>query len=379
MVDSLPNVVGACRDSSGASDEAPFLATDESWGGKQEKTMSKKIRLSTVGFAAFVALIAPSKPAAANFFCDFFGLFCRVDCGSLKPVANFGKNPGKLEMCAYVPPNLPQDRPLVVALHGCTQQAKDYGDGPGWTKLADEYRFALLLPQQTKANNQNTCFNWFQPDDVKRHDADGTTGEAASIWAMVQKMQTDFKTDPHQVYVTGLSAGGAMAAALLAAYPEVFKAAAIVAGIPAGCAQGLGDAFSCINPGKDLSPKEWGDRVRAAAGHADGGNVPKVAVWQGSADRTVNPMNAGELVDEWTNVVGIDQTPDKTATVNGAGYKGYADASGTVLVEEYVIPGMDHGVAVDPTHGCGKAAPFILDKGICSSRLIVTFWGLQPN
>jgi poly(3-hydroxybutyrate) depolymerase len=171
-----------------------------------------------------------------------------------------------------------------------------------------------------------------------------------------------------------------MTAALLAAYPEVFKGGAIVAGIPYGCAQGMADAFSCMSPGKDLSPQEWGNRVRAAApGHAAGGNVPKVAVGQGSADGTVKPMNAGEMVDEWTNVVGIDQTPDKSATVNGADYKGYADTSGTVLVEEYMIPGMDHGVAVDPTHGCGKAAPYILDKGICSSRLIVTFWGLSPN
>ena len=132
-----------------------------------------------------------------------------------------------------------------------------------------------------------------------------------------------------------------------------------------------------MNPGKDLSPQEWGNRVRAAAaGHAAGGNAPKVAVWQGSADSMVKPMNADELVQEWTNVAGIDQTPDKTATVDGADYKGYADASGTVLVEEYVIPGMDHGVAVDPPHGCGTAAPYILDKGICSSQLIVTFWGL---
>jgi poly(hydroxyalkanoate) depolymerase family esterase len=350
--------------------------------------MRRKTKLATIGIAVAVGSLAIAGPADAGIFDNLLcslGIkyFCPrngPDCGSLTAVTDFGKNPGELEMCAYVPSRLAENRPLVVALHGCTQQAKDYDDGPGWTKLADEYRFALLLPQQTKANNQNTCFNWFQPDDVKRHDAGGTTGEAASIWAMVQKMQTDYKTDPHQVYVTGLSAGGAMTAALLAAYPEVFKAGAVVAGIPAGCAQGVGDAFSCMNPGKNLSPKEWGDRVRAAApGHAAGSKVPKVAVWQGSADGTVNPMNAGELVDEWTDVLGIDQTPDKTATVNGAGYKGYADASGTVLVEEYIIPGMDHGVAVDPPHGCGKAAPYILDKGICSSRLIVTFWGLQPN
>jgi poly(hydroxyalkanoate) depolymerase family esterase len=344
--------------------------------------MSKKPWRSMFGLAAVAAVMALSKPAAADWLCDWFGIGCppQPDCGSLTPVAKFGNNPGELEMCAYVPSGLPAGRPLVVALHGCTQQAKDYGDGPGWTRLADEYRFALLLPQQTQSNNSSKCFNWFEPNDVKRHDAAGPTGEVASIWAMIQEMQTDYNTSRDEVYVTGLSAGGAMTAALLAAYPEVFKGGAIVAGIPYGCARGMTDAFSCMNPGKDLSPQEWGDRVRAAApGHGPASGAPKIAIWQGAADGTVKPMNAGEMVDEWTNVVGIDQTPDKTATVDGADYKGYADASGTVLVEEYIIRGMDHGVAIDPAHGCGKAAPYILDEGICSSRRIVTFWGLSPN
>jgi poly(hydroxyalkanoate) depolymerase family esterase len=348
--------------------------------------MKTKICYLTIGIAMVFGATA-SRPAEAgvfDFLCPLIPYFCpspiKTDCGSLTPVTDFGKNQGELEMCAYVPQALPEGRPLVVALHGCMQQAKDYGDGPGWTKLADEYRFALLLPQQTTSNNQNKCFNWFQPDDVKRHDAGGTTGEAASIWAMIQKMQADYKTDPDRVYVTGLSAGGAMAAALLAAYPEVFKGAGINAGVPYGCAQGLVEAFNCMNPGKDMLPTEWGDRVRAAApGHVASHSVPKVSVWQGSADTTVAPMNAHELVDEWTNVDGIDETPDKTATVNGADYKGYADPEGSVLVEEYVIPDMLHGVAIDPAHGCGTAAPYILDKGICSSRLIVTFWGLSPT
>jgi poly(hydroxyalkanoate) depolymerase family esterase len=329
--------------------------------------------------AAIAGTMAFSGSAGAGLLCDFFGMGCPPTCGSLTQITDFGKNPGELLMCVYVPDGLPADRPLVVALHGCTQQAQDYGDGPGWTQLADKYRFALLLPQQTRANNLTKCFNWFKPDDVKRHDAAGMTGEAASIWEMIQKMQFNDKTDPKQVYVTGLSAGGAMTAALLTAYPEVFQGGAIVAGIPYGCAKGMMDGFSCMNTGKDLSPQQWGDQVRAAApGHIAGDGAPKVAIWQGLTDSMVEPTNAGELVDEWTNVVGIDQTPDQIATVNGAKYKGYADGSGTVLVEEYLIPGMDHGVAIDPTHGCGKAAPYILDKGICSSQLIVTFWGLSP-
>lgn len=344
--------------------------------------MIAKLRYPMFALAAVATVTTLNTPAAADWFCDWFGIGCppKPDCGSLTPVAEFGNNPGELDMCAHVPSGLPAGRPLVVALHGCTQQAQDYGDGPGWTKLADEYRFALLLPQQTEGNNSSKCFNWFEPTDTKRHDAGDTAGEAASIWTMIQKMQADYKTDPDQVYVTGLSAGGAMTAVMLAAYPEVFRGGAIVAGVPYGCARGMVDALNCMNPGKDLSPQEWGKRVRAAApAHVPATGAPRVAVWQGSADGMVMPMNAGEMVDQWTDVVGIDQTADKTAVVDGADYRGYADASGTVLVEEYVIPGMDHGVAVDPAHGCGKAAPYILDEGICSSRRIVTFWGLSPN
>lgn len=322
-------------------------------------------------------MISLSAPATAG---EWWWGSKKPECGSLTAVAEFGENRGGLEMCAYVPDGLSAGRPLVVALHGCTQQSKDYADGPGWTKLADEYQFAVLLPQQTEDNNATTCFNWFEPDDVKRHDAGGEIGEVASIWEMIQKMQTDYETDPNQVYVTGLSAGGAMTTALLAAYPEVFAGGAIIAGIPAGCAQDVAAALNCMNPGKDMSPQEWGDQVRAAApGHVAGDGVPRVAVWQGSADTTVMPKNAEELIDQWTNIIGIDRVADETSMVSGASYKGYANNSGTILVEEYLVPGMPHGVAVDPANGCGVAAPFILDEGICSSRLIVDFWGFSPE
>jgi poly(hydroxyalkanoate) depolymerase family esterase len=338
--------------------------------GKEPRRELKALVCLTAFSAMFL-----SGPASAGWLCDWFGWGC---CGSLTEVTNFGKNDGNLQMCVYTPKGLPADRPLVVALHGCVQQAEDYGAGPGWTQLADEHRFALLLPQQKRANNPNKCFNWFLPDDVKRHDAGGTAGEAASIWEMVQKMEAaPNKVDPKKVYVTGLSAGGAMTAFLLSAYPDVFKAGAIVAGIPFGCAQNLSDGLTCMNTGKDLTPQQWGDRVRAAAqGHTAGKGTPRVSIWQGTADTVVKPMNAGELVDEWTNVLGIDQTPDSNTTVSGAQRREYADGQHKVLVEQYLVPGMDHGVSIDLAHGCGKAAPYILDKGLCSSRLIVDFWGI---
>ena len=122
--------------------------------------------------------------------------------------------------------------------------------------------FALLLPQQQSANNANSCFNWFEPGDTARG-----AGEARSIKQMVDRMRSDYGSDAGKIFVTGLSAGGAMAAVMLATYPEVFAAGAVIAGLPYRCAGTLVQALSCMSPGTNLTPSQWGDKVRAASSH----------------------------------------------------------------------------------------------------------------
>lgn len=102
--------------------------------------------------------------------------------------------------------------------------------------------------------------------------------------------------DPGRVFVTGLSAGGAMTSVMLATYPDVFAGGAIVAGIPYRCGTGLSAAFSCMSPGKDLSPDAWGDKVRNASGHT--GPWPRVSIWHGGSDYTVNVLNATEEMEQ---------------------------------------------------------------------------------
>jgi poly(hydroxyalkanoate) depolymerase family esterase len=291
---------------------------------------------------------------------------------ALSQVSSFGSNPGNLRMFKQVPVGLPANSPLVVALHGCTQSASSYDNETGWAKFAEKAQFALLLPEQQRGNNQNLCFNWFQPNDTRRNQ-----GEALSIKQMIDKMKMDHAIDPKRVYVTGLSAGGAMTAVMLATYPEVFDAGAIVAGLPYQCATGTFGAFSCMSPGKNQSADQWGTLVRNASSHR--GPWPRVSIWQGTADTTVAPMNAAELVDQWTNVNGIDQTPDGHDTVNGQTHQVFKNTNGKVLVESYMIANMGHGTPIAPGPGeeqCGTAAPFILDAGICSSFHIAKFWGL---
>ncbi|KAA5832722.1 PHB depolymerase family esterase [Saccharopolyspora hirsuta] len=295
-----------------------------------------------------------------------------ASAAELREVTGFGTNPGALRMFEYVPDGLPEGRPVVVALHGCTQDAAGYGTGAGWVELADRAQFTLVLPQQEQANNANRCFNWFQSGDTARG-----SGEAESIAQMVQRAIGDTGADPARVHVTGLSAGGAMTAVMLAAYPDVFAGGGVVAGVPHGCASTMPDAFTCMNPGKDRTPQQWGDAVRGASSHQ--GPWPTLSIWHGTADYTVAPANQRELVEQWTNVHGIPATPTSTDTIAGYPHESYADSSGRTLVETVSVTGMGHGQPIDPGTAdgqCGQAGPYLLDVDVCASWHLSRSWGL---
>jgi feruloyl esterase len=293
----------------------------------------------------------------------------------LTAVSGFGSNPGNLRMLTYVPEVLSPSPALVVVLHGCTQTAAGYDHGSGWSTLADRYGFVLLYAEQQEANNPKRCFNWFQPGDIERN-----RGEAHSIRQMVEHAIQEHGVDRSRVFVTGLSAGGAMTSTMLATYPEVFASGAIIAGLPYRCATSVPEAFECMFQGKTHSAHEWGDLVRQASTHR--GPWPKVSVWHGSADATVKPMNAGEIIKQWTNVHGLSSDPSYTETVDGYPRRVWTDASGEEVIEEYVITGMAHGtplaVGVDE-NSHGAAGPFLLDVGISSSYRIAKFWGLTEG
>ncbi|MFJ8648625.1 alpha/beta hydrolase family esterase [Streptomyces sp. NPDC093546] len=294
---------------------------------------------------------------------------------TLTPVTGFGSNPGQLSMYVHRPATLPAAPPLVVALHGCTQSARAYADHSGLPELAARAGFLLVLAEQSSANNANKCFNWFQTSDSRRGQ-----GEAASIRQMVAHAVASYGADPKRVYVTGLSAGGAMTSVMLAAYPDVFAAGAVVAKLPYDCARDVASAYSCMNPGVDLTPAQWAQRVRDA--HPGWtGPWPRVAVWHGDRDTTVVPRNADELRDQWTAVHGLAQSPTRTSLIgpNATRHEEYAAADGSVAVEVNRVPGIGHGTPVDPGTGpqqCGStSAAYFLDS-ICSSHWIAAFFGL---
>lgn len=288
----------------------------------------------------------------------------------LADVAAFGANPGALGMLAYAPPGLKPGAPLVVVLHGCTQDAAGYDSNAGWTALADEAGFAVLYPEQKRSNNAQGCFNWFLPADSARG-----LGESRSIREMIATMVKRHRIDERRIFVTGLSAGGAMAAALLADYPDVFAGGAVIAGLPCGAAASMGEAFEAMARPRERTGAELGDLVRAGSRHK--GPWPTISIWHGGADRTVTPKNADALVRQWLNVHGAPEKGFREEAGDGFKRRVWQKA-GRDVVELHLIDGMGHGTPLDGRMG-ERSGPFMLDVGLSSTRRIAAFWGVSGD
>ncbi|HEX8193790.1 MAG TPA: PHB depolymerase family esterase [Allosphingosinicella sp.] len=281
-------------------------------------------------------------------------------------------NPGNLLARCYVPEGLAPGAPLVVVLHGCTQNAAVYDHGSGWSTLADRHGFALLYPEQQRANNPMLCFNWFERGDTARG-----KGEAASIASMVDAMVERHGVDRARVFVTGLSAGGAMSSVMLATYPDLFAGGAIIAGVAYGGADSVGDAFEWMAGRGRGDGASLARIVRAASRHD--GPWPRIQVWHGAADSTVVPANAEAIAAQWAALHGVGPAPDRTDTVSGFPRKVWTDAAGEPVIEHYSITGMAHGVPLAASEGedaLGAAGAHMLEVGLSSTAVIADFFGI---
>ncbi|WP_309611672.1 PHB depolymerase family esterase [Sphingomonas sp.] len=289
----------------------------------------------------------------------------------LTPLGDFGSNPGALTGWVFVPPHATASSPLVVVLHGCTQTAAGYDHGSGWSELAERHGFILLFPEQTRANNANLCFNWFEPGDTCR---DG--GEALSIRQMIAAMVDRHSIGSTRIFVTGLSAGGAMTSVMLACYPELFAGGAIIAGLPYGAAASVPQAFERMRGQGLVSDAAAATRVRRASTHLH--DWPTISVWHGTADMTVSQVNADAIIGQWRDLHGVADEPDREDRVDGFPHRAWLDDCGRVAIEEYRITGMGHGtpLATAGDDGLGAAIPHMLDVGISSTRHIAAGWGL---
>lgn len=297
-----------------------------------------------------------------------------VQTASLTAVRDFGPNPGELVMKIHVPAGLPPGAGLVVVMHGCTQKAEDFAGPVGWIELADRFGFVVVAPEQSRANNSNLCFNWYQPGDIRRGG-----GEAESIAQMVRHMLGRHDLDPARVFVTGLSAGGAMTSVMLATYPEMFAGGAIVAGLPYGVANTLGEALGAMRAATPPTSAVLANHILSNSDHR--GPWPRVSVWHGQSDGLVRPAAGEAVADQWRQVHGAPRAPRVARTPGGREFAVWITVDGDPVVELHRIDGLGHGAAVKASgsDGCGTPSAYTPETGVSSSFEIALGWGLADG
>lgn len=229
----------------------------------------------------------------------------------------------------YVPSTYRPGMPLVVALHGCTENDVGFDLLSGWSAQAERSGFIVVFPDQNNFANPAGCWNW----PLSRNQHRGS-GEPAIIAGITSRIRAEYAADTRRVYVTGVSAGGVMANIMAVTYPDIYAAASILAGCEYRC-----DVLQ-------QRPAEQSGHDALAEMGARARQVP-VIIWQGTADRVVPPSTADRIAVQWTVVDGIDATPDTIDHGQVPGGRTYTHLthrtpSGTTLIEQYLIDGAGH-------------------------------------
>jgi poly(hydroxyalkanoate) depolymerase family esterase len=296
---------------------------------------------------------------------------------SLQRIADFGKNPRHLKMFVHQLQNIKPGMPVVIVLHGCTQNAKQCARLTGWNELADKNGFVVIYPEQRSWNNPAKCFNWFTDNNQTRD-----KGEAQSVRSMIAYAVKQYQADSTKIFITGLSAGGAMTTNMLAMYPEVFNAGSVFSGGAYRTAKNYFTSLLAMNGWLIRNPKTLGDFVHNAHKRFEG-DYPRVAVFHGKNDLVVNRRNAKEIVKQWTNVHNTDEKPDsiikKFSGVKHVTLSIYRDGNKKEVLRYFSIKRMGHAVATYPgkcpCNGGGRGI-FSRNKHFFSTYHAADFFGL---
>lgn len=241
-----------------------------------------------------------------------------------------GRRPYKL----YLPRGYTGEKvPLVVMLHGCTQSALDFATGTQMNTLADRHMFLVAYPEQVVSANGSRCWRWFQTSDQQRD-----RGEPSLIAGITQQIMSHYNIDDRQVYIAGLSAGGAMAAIMAATYPDLYAAVGVHSGLPYGAAHNLPSAFRAMRKGAERYNRTIVEPV-------------PLIIFHGDADTTVAPINADLLAEQWH-----EASARRSETKQGRNHQSiegqaggynytrtfYYDPRGQLIVEKWIVRQAGH-------------------------------------
>ncbi|GJE49486.1 hypothetical protein GOFOIKOB_2523 [Methylobacterium tardum] len=238
---------------------------------------------------------------------------------------------GSRDYKLFIPSHPEAAAPLIVMLHGCTQNPDDFAAGTGMNALAERAGVFVAYPAQSRQAHAQRCWNWYEPRDQARG-----SGEPAIIAGLTRAVMAEHPIDPARVYIAGLSAGGAAALNIARAYPDLYAAVGVHSGLAAGCARDLGSALMAMQVGAPGLGTTTPFGAPAAATR-----VPTI-VFHGEDDGTVSVRNADQVLTQ-ANIAGLTA---RSETIEGRGHPftrtRYLDETGRAVVEDWRVRGAGH-------------------------------------
>jgi poly(hydroxyalkanoate) depolymerase family esterase len=272
---------------------------------------------------------------------------------------SFANEAGSRAYKLYIPSGYRgQPVPLVVMLHGCTQSPDDFAAGTQMNELAEEQTFLVAYPAQAQSANVSKCWNWFNAGDQQRD-----RGEPSLIAGITRQIMRDFSVEPGRVYVAGLSAGGAAAAIMGSAYPELYAAVGVHSGLACGAARDMPSAFTAMRQG--------------GAPHHGGAKQPvPTIVFHGDRDTTVNPVNGDQVIAQSKAGSDLRSTVSRGQAPGGISYTRMVDCddSGHPMLEHWVLHGAGHAWS-----GGSPAGSYTEPQGPDASREMIRFFLEHPK
>ncbi|HVK56261.1 MAG TPA: PHB depolymerase family esterase [Burkholderiales bacterium] len=263
-----------------------------------------------------------------------------------------------------------QPFPMVVMLHGCTQNPDDFAAGTRMNNLAEEHSCFVVYPAQAQNANGQKCWNWFKAGDQQREQ-----GEPSLIAGITRQVMNAYSVDSRRVYVAGLSAGGAMATVMGATYPDLYAAIGVHSGLPFAVAHDLPSALAAMHGGGRAAPP-------TTAGGQGKGAVPLI-VLHGDKDTTVHPRNSDEIIAQWisTQTHGRVGRKPRVTVQQGRASGGheysraiYHDTNDQSVMEQWRIHGAGHAWS-----GGSSSGSYTDPRGPDAGREMIRFFYEHPR